>query len=415
MPKTTRAIDIQSPLLVRAINAIGRAGKALGLEFPHLDEERFLAEARHKTGLADFGNPTFREGLTELLHSLKNEARLNTMGRLLANQQISALLENRLKLVAFCQQHPEVSHQNIDKPLFIVGLPRTGTTILQALLAQDPDSRSPLSWEAAFPCPPDSGADRRIADSQKQLDMLCKLIPGFEAIHPVGALLPQECISITAHDFASIQFELNFDIPSYRAWYLKQDLVPTYRFHKTFLQLLNYCKPDRHWVLKTPAHLGAIDAILAVYPDACIIQTHRDPAKVLPSTASLYYALRNLCTDQVDPVALGKEMIDYWSAQMERGMAARTALPQHAGQFYDLHFTDLMQDPLAQIEKIYQHFGMTLSDQARQAMHAFLQENAREKHGKHHYTAEMYGMTEENLDRAFRNYCDFFGIKKSHL
>ena len=415
MSTTTSAVDIKSPFLVRMINGVGGALNTVGLTVPHLDEEKFLADARKKTGLQDFGDEGFRDGLRVLLHSLKQDANLNTMGRVLANQQTHNLLCNRLKMVDFQKKHSEIAQQEIKKPLFIVGLPRTGTTILQNLLAQDPVCRSPLSWETAQPCPPVSGPDKRIADSDKELDMLCKLIPGFEAIHPVGAELPQECISMMALNFTSIQFELNFDIPSYTKWYQNQNLIPTYEFHKQFLQLLNYCNPGDHWVLKTPGHLGAIDAILAVYPDACIIQTHRNPSNVLPSTASLYYALRDLCTDTVDPVALGNQQIDYWSQQLEAGIKAREALPQHAHQFYDMHFTDLMNDPFGAIENIYKHFDMNFTPEAKSAMQAFLADNTREKHGKHHYTAEMYGMTEEHLTQAFKHYCDYFGIERSSL
>ena len=415
MSSTTSAVDITPPLLVRIINAVGGGLGKLGVQVPHLHQQRFLEDACKKTGLKDFGDDRFIEGLQMLLHSLKEEAKLNTMGRLLANQQINNLLVNRLKMIDYIKQHPEINQQEIIKPIFIVGLPRTGTTILQSLLAQDPVCRSPLAWEAALPTPPATGADTRIAETDKDLEMLCKFIPGFEAIHPVGAELPQECISIMAYDFTSIQFELNFDIPSYQKWYLQKDLVPTYQFHKQFLQLLNYCKPGKHWVLKTPAHLGAIEAILAVYPDACIIQTHRDPTNVLPSTASLYYALRDLCTDKVSPAEIGRQMIDYWSQQLDAGIKAREALPQHAHQFYDLHFTDLMHDPFGSIEKIYRHFEMDFTPEAQSAMQAFLADNSREKHGKHIYSAEMYGMTEKHLNDAFKNYCDYFGIEKSSL
>lgn len=415
MSTTIQATAIQSPLRVRIINTIGAALDSVSITIPHLEAEKFIASACKKTGLDDFGDSGFREGLTVLLQSLQEDAKLNTMGRILANTQINNLLVNRLKMIEFQKKHPEIAQQKIIKPLFIVGLPRTGTTILQSLLAQDPACRSPLSWETAQPCPPVSGADTRIADSNKELNMLCKLIPGFEAIHPVGAQLPQECISLMAYNFTSIQFELNFDIPSYQQWYQQQDLIPTYQFHKQCLQLLNYCNPGEHWVLKTPGHLSAIDAILAVYPDACIIQTHRDPNMVLPSTASLYYALRQLCTHTVDPVELGNQQIDYWAQQLDKGIKIREALPQHAQQFYDLHFTDLMNNPFSAIEDIYQHFDMTLTDEAKQAMQAFLADNSRDKHGKHHYTAEMYGMTEEHLQRAFKHYCDYFNIQQSSL
>lgn len=157
----------------------------------------------------------------------------------------------------------------------IAGLPRTGTTILQSLLCEDPDARFLYSWEAAQPCPPRKGKDNRIAQVERQLSLMLQFVPGFAAIHPLGALLPQECLALMAFNFTSVQFELNFHIPSYQAWYARQDLVPTLKFHKQCLQLLQHTDRRRHWVLKTPSYLGAMEPLLAVYPDACIIQTHR--------------------------------------------------------------------------------------------------------------------------------------------
>lgn len=413
MSVSTQAIGIKAPFIVRTINGIGRALKVIGLS-PVLNEEKMLAAARKKTGLSNFGDEAFREGLRVLIDSLEKEANLNTMGRLVASGQINDLLSNRLKMVEYRKKHPEIEQQKITQPLFIAGLPRTGTTILHSLLAQDPACRSPLSWEAAQPCPPESGEDKRIAQSEQQLKMLCKFIPGFAAIHPVGAEMPQECISLMAFNFTSVQFELNFDIPSYQSWYYQQDLVPTYEYHKQILQLLQYNKPGKHWALKTPPHLGAIGDILKAYPDARIVQTHRDPTRVMASVSSLYYALRGLCTDYVDPYALGKLELATWSKQLNMGLEARKAVPEKAGQFFDLQFEELLDNPIACVKRLYQHFEMDFSAEAEKAMRDYMRDNQRAKHGHHHYTLEMFGLNKADIDEAFRKYREYFNIKSSN-
>jgi hypothetical protein len=407
------------PVGLKLINAAGRMTNRFGICLPKLEEQSLLDHACKKTALHDFGDDGFRDGLRMLLRALKSDARLNQMGRILAYTQITDLLKQRLQLIDHWKKHPEVAAQPVEKPLFVLGLPRTGTTILYNLLAQDPACRSPLSWEVAQPCPPplpDSyNSDPRIQVVGKQLGMLNTLIPGFDAIHPVGAQLPQECISIMAYDFHSVQFELNFDIPTYQQWYAEQDLRPTYQFHRQFLQHLQSRYAKEYWVLKTPAHLGAIDAILAVYPDARIVQTHRDPLKVLPSTASLYYALRTLCSDEVDPHALGIQQVNYWADSLQRGMDARDKLQQHADQFYDVQFNDLMADPFACIRAIYQHFDMQLSGSAEQCMRDFLKANTREKHGHHSYSLEMFGLDKQlpELNKKFETYRHRFNIPDS--
>jgi hypothetical protein len=404
------------PPPIRAINALGRAAAGVGLRLPSLREEALLAAATRQTGLRDFGPDSFRPGLRQLLAALEGDAALNVMGRVMARGQILACLATRLQLVEHRKRHPEIADERIERPLFVLGLPRTGTTILYGLLAQDPAHRSPASWEVGYPCPPpraeDCEDDPRIEQMDRQLDQLRRLAPGFDAIHPMAARLPQECVAITAVEFHSIQFSTTYRLPGYEAWLFEQDLRPAYRFHRGFLQHLQSRHAAERWVLKSPAHLPAIDALLAVYPDAMIVQTHRDPLEVLASLSSLQCVLRNAASDAVDPLAIGREQVELWSRMLRRGMQQRDAAVGGAARFFDVHFRELLADPLACVERIYAHFGLELTQAARVRMALFLEDNKRDKHGTHRYTLAPFGIDPERDARAFDVYCERYGVRR---
>jgi hypothetical protein len=403
------------PFPVRAINAAGRAAARLGQRIPSLDEDALLAAARAKTGLDDFGPDDFREGLRALLASLESEARLTTLGRIAARGQILSLLENRLQLLDHRKRHPEIAREEIRRPLFVLGLPRTGTTILYGLLAQDPAHRSPLAWEVAFPCPPPETAtyasDPRIARADAQFEQLKKLAPGFDAIHPMAGALPQECVAIFAHEFKSVQFQAAFDVPAYQAWLEAQDMRSTYRYHREFLQHLQSRCPGERWVLKTPGHLPTIDVLLDEYPDAMIVQTHRDPLEVIGSVSSLECILRGAGSDAIDPHAIGSQQVALWSRQIAMGMRAR----RDSGRtdcFHDVHFREFLADPIGCVRTIYDHFSLPLSEEAEARMRAFLADNARDKHGVHRYALADFGIDPREATRHFDVYYEAFGIPR---
>jgi hypothetical protein len=285
------------PFGVNVINLFGRAANMLGMHPAALDEEILLERAIKKAGSSDFGGDDFREGLRRFLASAEREAKLTLLGRLMVQSYVTDNLANRLRLVDWRKRHPEIENEEITAPLFIIGLPRTGTTILHALLEQDPANRSPLFWEVQFPVPPATPDtwhdDPRIAKHQKILNQLFKLVPGFAAMHPMGATMPQECVAVFTMCFMSEQLQVQFDVPSYQAWLDEQDMHSTYEFHKRFLQHAQSggIRGGR-WVLKSPAHVHLIDTLLDVFPDARIVHTHRDPIKVCASVASLTAALR---------------------------------------------------------------------------------------------------------------------------
>ena len=257
-----------------------------------LDENALVSQAREITGLDDFGENTWQEGLERLLSALREEAALNEIGVQVAAGEIRTYLTNRLRVTEWHRSHHELGAADVTPPIVIIGQGRTGTTILHDLLAQDPAHRVPLTWEVDRPLPPPETAtydsDPRIAEVQTQLDLTEVVIPGFKRMHPIGARLAQECVRITAADFRSMIFPTQYRIPSYARWLLHNaDMAPAYRWHRRFLQVLQSRHRRERWVLKSPGHLWCLGALLAEYPNAVLVQTHRDPLRIIASIASL--------------------------------------------------------------------------------------------------------------------------------
>ncbi|HSP97758.1 MAG TPA: sulfotransferase [Candidatus Dormibacteraeota bacterium] len=387
------------PLPVRAFNTAGAALRAVGIPVVRLDAATLCARARRATGLEDFGDPWFRAPLGVLLDALEREAALHTLGRVIARSDLTRLLENRLRMTDVLARHPEITAAPVARPLFVVGLPRTGTSILHELLAQDPANRVPLTWEVMHPYPPPQRAtytgDPRIAALDKHLAGVDRLLPEFKKMHPMGAELPQECVALTAHDFASMLFSTTHRVPSYQAWLDRADLRPVYASHRRQLQYLQWRCPAEHWALKSPGHLWALDALLAEYPDACVVQTHRDPLKVVASLASLVATLRRMASNDIDQAAIGAEWTAFLADGLARAAATRERWPASAPPPFDMRFGDFLRDEIAMVRRIYAHFGRELSDEAADRMRRFLAANPKDKHGTHTYT-----LADASLDPA---------------
>jgi hypothetical protein len=399
---------LQQPRAVRAINTAGGVASRLGLS-PSLDEGSLIEAARKRTGLEDLGDPGFRCGLRVLLRSLDEEARLTPLGRMAARSRIVSLLELRLRLVDRVRTDPAVADEVIDRPLFVLGLPRTGTTVLYGMLASDPAMRSPASWEVGRPFPPPVVEDpARVAAMDKDLDRFRRIAPAIDAIHPMGARLPQECLALQAPEFASYEFVTAFPVPSYWEWLRSSDMTPAYRFEKTFLQHLQAARRGRHWVLKTPGHLMWLDALLEVFPDALLVQTHRNPTQVLASVSSLMTAMRSSVSNDVDPHVVGREQLDAWRWGMERTMAVRGGLA--ADRVVDVRYEDTVSDPVGTVTRIYEHFGLELTPAVEQGVRDYLAANPRDKHGAHRYTLEEFGLDRDEVDAAFADYRERFGV-----
>ncbi|WP_436774821.1 sulfotransferase family protein [Yinghuangia sp. YIM S09857] len=386
---------------------------------PPLDADDLLGEARARTGLDDFGDfdgGGFEEPLRVLVRALETEGRLNLLGRYEVRQQILRLLEVRLHLARYLGDDPGVLDEPIDAPLFVTGAPRTGTSILHALLSRDPANRVPESWEFLRPVPPPDPATRdtdpRIALVTRELRLTAMIAPGFDAMHERGARMPKECISAQAIAFRSEDFPGKFRVPSYAAWLASCDMGPAYRAHRVVLQVLQRRtgSAGRRWVLKAPPHLGTLDALFATYPDARVAVTHRDPLKVLGSLGSLLATIHATHSDAVDAPELAGTQVDFYADVLARYTTLRRDGKADPAVFHDSHYADFLTDPLGTVEALYAHFGLPLDDGARAAMAAYLADRPRGKHGAHSYALGDFGLDAEALRPRFADYQAYFAV-----
>ena len=380
------------------------------------DRERLVDDATAATGFDDFGGPTWQEGLDRLLESLAGEARLNELGVTIVASEVGAYLRTRLGIVAHRAAHPDLGERAITRPLVIVGQPRTGTTILYDLLAQDPANRAPLSWEVDLPCPPPATAtydtDARIDQCEAASEMADLVIPGFRAFHPIGARLAQECVRMTGSEFRSMIFSVQYDVPTYNRWLLDEaDLAPAYRWHRTFLEHLQSGHMADRWLLKSPAHLWHVGGLLAEYPDAVVIQTHRDPLKVIASVSALAAHLRRMASDAPSlPAAAEQYRHDIFDG-LERGLAARRDGVLPAEQVVDVQFTDFVAHPFATIAALYDRLGLALSAEAESRMRAFLASNPGDGGGGgSRYRWADTGLDADELREQAREYQEHFAV-----
>lgn len=403
-------------LAVRLYNAAQAALERLGRRpgsFVDAEEE-LLAAARKATGLSDFGEGIWREGLRVLLRCYDEEARLTPFGRTLVTGEVTGVLSARLLTEAGWHQRPDCLAHEIRRPVFILGLPRTGTTALHFLLGQDPDSQVLEFWLAVAPGPRPPrerwAGDPRFKASVKALRTMYWLDPDLKAIHLMTADGPEECRHLLAQSFVDDTFDSNATVPTYTKWFAEQDMRPAYARHRDVLRLVGADTPERRWVLKYPAHIRNLDVVLETYPDACFIQTHRDPARVLPSLCSLVSGWRGLYEGAVDPRAVGRQQLELWGGLMDTAIDMRRALP--AERFYDLHFREVVEDPVGAVRRAYAHFGSELSEEAERRMRAWHAENPQGKHGGHRYTAEQFGLGEEAMAERFARYRAHYGVER---
>jgi hypothetical protein len=396
---------------VAALNASGRALRHFGMEPPTLDAEKLRNAAVHRAGTSDFGPWAIDEPLERLLKSYRDEARLTLVGRLSARELVVSLLDNLLRLESERRRDPRIEAQRIEAPVFIIGLPRTGTTHLHGIVSQDPANRAPATWEVMFPAAPmatSSDIDRARAQTASRLDWANRLAPEFMSIHPIAPDLPQECIAITAQSFMSIQFHTTHNVPSYQNWFEEAPQALGLDMHYRMLQHLQAKRPGSRWVLKAPGHLFALEGLLARYPDARIVHTHRDPLRVMASMASHATVLRRAFSDHAVPNEIAADWADRWARALERFLAVRDRAPP--GQFLDVAYDDIERAPLETVERVYAFLGWPLTREARAAMNGFLAANPKNKHGVHRYTLEQFGLDHAALLARFHNYSERFRI-----
>jgi hypothetical protein len=377
------------------------------------DQERLLSSARRSAGSEDFGPEPFLEPLGVLLDSLRS-APVNDLGTMILRGTLLRSLIQRLRAEQWFAAHPEVLAEPIEAPVVVVGMMRSGTTLLQRVLASDPRLACAYGWEVGEPAPRDgwdpSAPDPRIVDAEAREDQTRMFAAELFAIHPTYVHEAEEEIVFLADAFLSHIPEASTNVPRYRAWIDGQDFAPAYRWLRRMLQLLQWQKRQRGesprpFVLKTPAHLGYLDTLLAEFPDAHLVHTHRDPLDVIPSGASLNTTLWRTHGDDVDPHEVGRQWIERMGWSCDRAVAARQRIP--AAQVTDVVFTDAVADPVGTAGAILAAVGLDLPDRSVAAMEAWLdQDHKRETLPVHRYAATDFGLTDDQIRRRFADYTE---------
>lgn len=385
------------------------------------DAEQLLSAAQQKEGLTDFGPLAFERPLEVLTESYA-AADLNDIGRYILRSGIVHSLRMRLRAQEWIRRHPQITQETIVAPIVVVGMMRSGTTLLQRLLAADPRFHCAYGWEVVEVAPrldyDWSGVeDPRIVISEKRESTSREMAPELFAIHPMYAREPEEEIVFLSDAFLSHVPEAGAHLPQYRSWIDGQDFTPAYDYLHRMLQFLQWQKrqaaqaknemddgrPARRWVLKSPAHLGYLDALRTRFPDLHVVHMHRDPRETIPSGASLNATLHEMHTDEVDLPRVGAEWIQRMGWTNDRAMATRDGWADDAARVTDIEFDDAVADPIGQVARVYDAIGLPLTDDAESAMRRWLLERPREQ-ARPSYSAESYGLTGDQIDERFMAY-----------
>jgi hypothetical protein len=410
MNSSATTLDQTRPVLpVRLLNGCGALLEKTRIPRSPLRAVDLIETAKRRCNLDDFGGGDFFEGLSRLVDSCHRESRLNLIGKIALRTDLIRILCSRLFMRRDRQLYPDVARQEIREPLFIVGLPRSGTTLLHTLLAADPEYRAPLTWEVMTPSPPTRDNEkRRIQRATQSCNCLNWLAPTFRHVHAVGAELPQECVGLMTPTFMSDQFDTMYYVPSYRAWFFRQDLLPAYEYHRCFIQHLQFRQSARRWILKAPTHMFALPTLVSVYPDALFVQTHRAPLDAMASVSSLITILRRVFSDAVDPLVVCREAIQYWSETLDRFLHERDRLADY--RICDVNYIEVCRDPIAAVRRIYEHFGWLLSAEAAQRMRLVLASLPQDQYGRHRYNLSQFGLDPAEGVEAFAAYCERFDL-----
>ena len=391
-----------------------------------LARDALLGEARARLGvsdggIADFGfdefdDDSFIEPLDRVLAALEAEAALTPMGRWMTRRFVLRLLEVRLQLAAYVRTDPGVRDEPIDAPLFVAGAPRTGTTILHALLAADPAHRVPLGWELLRPVPPPDAdqarfaVDPRVDLADRELILPQTGVSGLLAIHEYGGRRPKECLSAMSFTFLSEEFTARYRVPSYEAWLADCDMTPAYGMHKLVLQVLQRRMGPASWVLKSPVHLHSLPTLFRVYPDARVAVTHRDPLALLASLTSLIANLRWAHSDEVDFRDIGEAHARRWRRTLDALVVGseQNALP--ATQLHHSRYAEFVKDALDVVARLYDRFDRPFSADVASRLRDALESRPQGEHGAHEYSFDSLGLDVDAERAAFRRYQQTFDV-----
>lgn len=407
------AAQLTHPEWVRRLNlfgdVVGDPQRMVGL-----DPDELLGLARAMTDCDDLGEddwPGWEQTYRRTVTAIDHEADLHVLGRVLTRGETLRALATWLRLQRMWTERPEVLAEPVDAPLFVLGPPRSGTTILHELLALDPQLRAPLAWEALYPLP-GTPAERRRELAECEQELWADIHPEFMTMHELASNLPCECHHLITYDFASPYWSMQHDSASFMKWQLEHlDTIGRgYRLHRRMLQTIQHGAEPRRWLLKSPYHLSMMPALFAEYPDALVIHTHRDPCKFVPSLVSILAALRFMRSDCVDITTLGPAMESGYQMILRKVIAQREDGSIPNDRIVDSHFVDLMADPVGTPRRIYDQFQLGWPDGHDETIRVYLEAKPKAKHGEHVYTFGAGGLDEASVRATFAEYVAHYGI-----
>lgn len=412
-------MELEHPDWVRRLNlfgeAVGDPRHVVGL-----DAAELLALARATTGVEDVGEaewPGWTETYQRLLSSIDAESRLHLLGRVLTRSEVLRVLQTWLRLQEAWRATPALTAQPVDAPLFVVGPPRTGTTIALELLALDPQLRAPIAYEALYPLTSMGSTERRLTLSESEQELWADIHPEFLTMHELASNLPCECVHFLMYDFSGPYWGMIYDTPSFTGWQLDhlETLGRVYKLHRRMLQTFAHEAPDpepRRWLLKSPFHVSTLPALFAEYPDARVIHTHRDPRKFLASLVSILSAVRFMRSDHVDVRMLASAMQATYQLFVDGAIAQRVDGTIPDDQIVDLHFVDLMRDPVESLRNTYERLGLAWPTGHDRVIRRYLEEKPKGKHGTHAYSLTDVGLDDQSVRETFKNYVAHYGIRE---
>ena len=402
-------------LQAQLLRWVDRLADNLGMFRVPLRPERLMELARRRTGLDDFGEWSFTEPLGVLLQAYEHEAELSAFGRVAVRWDMLRYLSNLLRLRDEEKKYPGILDEPIKQPIFILGLPRSGTTFLHNLLAEDPANIVPRCWQTIYPYPAEGGirvgSDPRPRKVARQFGAFLRLVPELPDLHPLDARGAQECVEITGQVIRSLRFDATHYVPSYGRWLDEAGHQEAYRFHKRFLQHLQYQHGAGRWILKSPDHIYAVDELLTVYSDARFVFVHRDPIKVLPSVARLTEILRRPFTRRVDRLQIGRQVSDRWLQGSTMLIEASESLKSSPERIFHIGHNDLVGNPFQAILALYQHIGLVLSDEGETRIKQSIAERPDGGYGRNHYRFEDYGLNSGVERKRYGAYITHFCIE----
>lgn len=374
-----------------------------------LSSSYFINQAMEKTGLDDFGGQTFKEGLDALINSLNNDIDQTDGTAAYFNNQILQLLVNRIEITQLVKEYPEILDGKIEEPVFIVGLPRSGTTILQTLLAMDPTSRYLRNFETTGPIYPPAplipeSADPRIQVYHEAMEGIFIMAPVLRGINGINFMArgTAECQNLMAHEFVHMGWSMGSSLFSHGNWVSDCNMKQTFQWHKQLLQVLQWRLPNDRWILKAPMHLFGLDHLIETYPDAKIVFTHRNPFDTMVSGVSMVYNWTRFTTGQANIQMIADWYPNHWAKGLERALLVKKNLD--ADQCLDIFHKDISNDPIKMAEKIYDHFDILLSKGTKKRMTTWLRDHPRSRFGRHTCTAKEYGLTPDREKERFTFY-----------